>query len=139
VAVKDAVIITIPSHPKYLSVVRAVTAGMAQLHEMTEAVIDDIKLAVDEACSNVIKHAYKGETSRKITLRYAAKRGTFTVLIDDNGTKLTIEQMKGRSLDDVRPGGLGVHFIRKVFDVVELDDRKRRGNRLILIKHTDKK
>jgi serine/threonine-protein kinase RsbW len=139
VAVKDAVIITIPSHPKYLSVVRAVTVGMAQLHEMTETVIDDIKLAVDEACSNVIKHTYKGETSRKITLRYAAKGRTFTVCIDDNGAKLTIEQMKGRSLDDVRPGGLGVHFIRKVFDIVKLDDRKRRGNRLILIKYTGNK
>jgi serine/threonine-protein kinase RsbW len=132
---EDSVMITVPSHPKYLSVVRAVTARMAQLHEMTEAVIDDLKLAVDEACSNVIKHAYKGETSRKITLRYTIKRGTFRVSIDDDGIKLAIEQMKGRSLDDVRPGGLGVHFIRRVFDVVKLDDRKRRGNRLILIKY----
>lgn len=131
--------ITVPSHPKYLSVVRAVTASMAQLHEMTETVIDDIKLAVDEACSNVIKHAYKGETGRKITLKYTIQRGTFTVSIDDNGVKLAIEQMKGRSLDDVRPGGLGVHFIRRVFDVVKLDNRKRRGNRLILIKYTGNK
>jgi serine/threonine-protein kinase RsbW len=137
--VKDSVIITVPSHPKYLSVVRAVTARMGQLHEMTETVIDDIKLAVDEACSNVIKHAYRGETSRKITLRYTIKRGVFTVNIDDNGIKSAIEQMRGRSLDDVKPGGLGVHFIRKVFDVVELDDRKQRGNRLILIKYTGNK
>jgi len=137
--VEDSVTITVPSHPKYLSVVRAVTARMAQLHEMTETVIDDIKLAVDEACSNVIKHAYKGQTGRKITLKYTIQQGTFTVSIDDNGMKLAIEQMKGRSLDDVRPGGLGVHFIRRVFDVVELDDRKRRGNRLILIKYTGNK
>ena len=136
---EDSVTITVPSHPKYLSVVRAVTARMAQLHEMTETVIDDIKLAVDEACSNVIKHAYKGQTGRKITLKYTIQQGTFTVSIDDNGMKLAIEQMKGRSLDDVRPGGLGVHFIRRVFDVVELDDRKRRGNRLILIKYTGNK
>jgi anti-sigma regulatory factor (Ser/Thr protein kinase) len=137
--VEDSVIITVPSHPKYLSVVRAVTARMGQLHEMTETVIDDIKLAVDEACSNVIKHAYRGETSRKITLRYTITRGAFTVNIDDNGIKSAMGQMKGRSLDDVKPGGLGVHFIRRVFDVVELDDRKRRGNRLILIKYTGNK
>jgi serine/threonine-protein kinase RsbW len=137
--VEDSVIITVPSHPKYLSVVRAVTARMGQLHEMTETVIDDIKLAVDEACSNVIKHAYRGKTGRKITLKYTIQQGTFTVSIDDNGIKLAMEQMKGRSLDDVRPGGLGVHFIRRVFDVVELDDRKRRGNRLILIKYTGNK
>jgi serine/threonine-protein kinase RsbW len=136
---EDSVIITVPSHPKYLSVVRAVTARMGQLHEMTETVIDDIKLAVDEACSNVIKHAYKGKTNRKITLKYTIQQGTFTVSIDDNGIKFAMEQMKGRSLDDVRPGGLGVHFIRRVFDVVELDDRKRRGNRLILIKYTGNK
>jgi serine/threonine-protein kinase RsbW len=136
---EDSVIITVPSHPKYLSVVRAVTARMGQLHEMTETVIDDIKLAVDEACSNVIKHAYKGKTGRKITLKYTIQQGTFTVSIDDNGIKFAMEQMKGRSLDDVRPGGLGVHFIRRVFDVVELDDRKRRGNRLILIKYTGNK
>lgn len=136
---EESVTVTVPSHPKYLSVIRAVTVRMAQLHEMPERVIDDIKLAVDEACSNVIKHAYKGETCRKITMTYTIKRGAFAVSIDDNGTKLTIEKMKGRSLDDVRPGGLGVHFIRRVFDVVELDDRKRRGNRLILIKYTGNK
>jgi serine/threonine-protein kinase RsbW len=137
--VEDSVIITVPSHPKYLSVVRAVTARMGHLHEMTETVIDEVKLAVDEACSNVIKHAYMGKTSRKITLRYTIKRGAFTVNIDDNGIKSAMEQMKGRSLDDVKPGGLGVHFIRRVFDVVELDDRKQRGNRLTLIKYTGNK
>ncbi|NJD55951.1 MAG: ATP-binding protein [Nitrospirae bacterium] len=44
--------------------------------------------------------------------------------------------MRGRDLDDVRPGGLGLHFIKRVFDEVAYDPKRKAGNRLLLIKHT---
>jgi serine/threonine-protein kinase RsbW len=132
---KDTLIITIPSHPKYLSVVRAVTAKIGQLYEIDEAVVEDIKLAIDEACTNIIKHAYKGVTSEKIILKYKISQKTFKVIIEDSGSKSNIDVMKGRSLEDVRPGGLGIHLINRVFDVFEFDEKKRKGNRLKLVKY----
>ena len=132
---KDYVVVTIPSHPKYLSVVRAATVNMGKLCGMDEPVIEDVKLAVDEACSNVIKHAYKGNASKKIVVKYRAMQDRFEVIIEDSGMKGRMELMKGRRLDDIRPGGLGIHFIRRVFDVFKFDEKKRSGNRLILIKY----
>jgi serine/threonine-protein kinase RsbW len=132
---KDSLVITIPSHPKFLSVTRAVTGRIGQLYEFAEETIEEIKLAVDEACANVIKHAYKGDTSKKIILKYLVTRDAFTVIIEDSGITARTGLIKGRSLDDVRPGGLGVHFIKKVFDTFEFDKKKGKGNRLTLIRH----
>jgi serine/threonine-protein kinase RsbW len=134
---KDSVTITIPSHPKYLSIVRSVTGKMAQIHEITESLTEDMKLAVDEACANVIKHAYRGDITKKIVLKYKITKKSFNVIIEDSGIKAQTDLIKGRSLDDIRPGGLGIHFIKRVFDVFQFDETKKKGNRLILIKSMD--
>jgi len=131
---KDFAVITIPSNPKYLSVIRGVTATMAEMFGMGDEVVEDIKLAVDEACSNVIRHAYKGDTGQRIVVKFILRKG-FEVVIEDNGIRAEPECIQGRSLDDVRPGGLGIHLIRRVFDVFAFDERKKKGNRLRLIRH----
>jgi|WetSurMetagenome_2_1015567.scaffolds.fasta_scaffold73997_2 serine/threonine-protein kinase RsbW len=135
---KDAITITIPSHPKYLSVVRSVTVKVGQIDGIPEELLEDIRLAVDEACANVIKHAYRGNTSGKIVIKYKTTPDNYQVVISDNGIKAYNHLLKGRDLNDVRPGGLGIHFIKRVFDVCELDEKKKKGNRLILIKHLHK-
>jgi anti-sigma regulatory factor (Ser/Thr protein kinase) len=131
---EEFAVITIPSNPKYLSVIRAVTASMAEIYGMADNVTEDVKLAVDEACSNVIKHAYRGDTAQRIVVKFVLRKG-FEVVIEDSGIKAQPEFIEGRSLDDVRPGGLGIHFIRRVFDVFAFDKRKKKGNRLRLIRH----
>jgi serine/threonine-protein kinase RsbW len=135
---KDTIVIAIPSHPKFLAVVRAVTVGAGRLFEFDEAMAEDIKLAVDEACTNIIKHAYKGDTARKIVIKYKVTRKGFKVVIEDNGGRAKPESIKGRSFDDIRPGGLGIHFIKRVFDIYRFDPKKKKGNRLILIKYSDR-
>lgn len=136
---KNSVIITIPSHPKYLSVVRAATVRIGELYGIENGIIEGIRLAVDEACSNVIKHAYKGENNKKIVIKFANTKKTFEVIIEDNGVTVPIETIKGRCLEDIRPGGLGVHFIKRTFDVFEFDNKKKNGNRLRLIKYMEAK
>ena len=135
---KDQVTVTIPSHPKYLSAVRSVTERMCRIYGTAEAAAEDVKLAVDEACSNVIKHAYKGDTANKIIVKFRTNQKGFEVIIEDTGLKADPAFIKGRDLDDVRPGGLGIHLIRRAFDVFEFDGRKRKGNRLRLVKHLNK-
>ena len=131
-------VITVPSDPKYLSVIRSVTAAMAEIYGMADRVKEDVKLAVDEACSNVIKYAYRGDAGQKIVVKFFIKKA-FEVVIEDSGIKAMPEFIEGRSLDDVRPGGLGVHFIRRTFDVFAFDQRKKKGNRLRLIRHRREK
>jgi len=131
---KEYAAITVPSNPKYLSVIRSVTAAMAGLYGMADRVRDDVKLAVDEACSNVIKYAYRGDTGKKIVVKFFIAKA-FEVVIEDSGIKARPECIEGRNLDDVRPGGLGVHFIRRTFDVFAFDKERKKGNRLRLIRH----
>ena len=132
---KDIIKITVPSDPKYLSLIRDMTARMGALSGIEGTVIDTLKLAIDEACANVIKHTYKGDTGNNISIQYRITEETFEAVIEDGGEKVSPELLKGRDLDDVRPGGLGIHFIRRAFDVAAYDEKKKKGNRLRLIKY----
>ncbi|MGD0282444.1 MAG: ATP-binding protein [Dissulfurispiraceae bacterium] len=132
---KNSVVITVPSHPQYLSVIRAVTAQMCVLSGMSDSSVEEVKVAVDEACSNVMKYAYRGNTDRHIVIQYRIIRDSFEVVIEDSGLKARPEAIEGRDLDDIRPGGLGVHLIKRAFDTMAFDKRKKRGNRLKLIRN----
>jgi serine/threonine-protein kinase RsbW len=132
---RDSAVITIPSDPKYLSVVRAVATTMGGICGMGDSAIEDVKLAVDEACANVIRHAYGGDTSRKIVVKFKVKEKGFEVVIEDSGVKAQPDLIAGRSLDDVKPGGLGIHLIKRAFDVFQFDEKKKKGNRLRLVRH----
>ncbi|MGQ9570761.1 MAG: ATP-binding protein [Thermodesulfovibrionales bacterium] len=83
----------------------------------------------------MIKHAYKGDVNQKIILRFKTSSKGFEVIIDDNGLKVHPESLVGRDLEDIRPGGLGIHFIKKVFNVFALDEKKKKGNRLRLVRY----
>jgi len=132
---KDSVTVTFPSHPKYLSAIRSLAEKMCLICGMTDTEAEDVKLAVDEACSNVIKHAYKGDTANKIVVKFRTGRKGFEVVIEDSGLKADPAFIRGRDLDDVRPGGLGIHLIKRAFDVFEFDELRKKGNRLRLIRH----
>jgi len=108
---------------------------MGELFGMHDSVIDDVKLAVDEACTNVIRHAYRGDTRQKIVVKFKLGKKGFEVIIEDNGIKAQPESIAGRSLDEVRPGGLGIHFIKRTFDVFQFDEKRTKGNRLRLIRY----
>ena len=131
---KEYTVVTVPSNPKYLSVIRAVAEAAAEVYGLGDHAREDVKLAVDEACSNVIKYAYRGDTDQKIVVKFLLAK-SFEVVIEDSGIKARPELIEGRSLEDVRPGGLGIHFIRRTFDVFAFDKTKEKGNRLRLIRH----
>ncbi len=129
----------VPSHPKYLSLIREVTAGVGLMHGLGQDVVEQIKLAVDEACANVIKYAYGGNAEERIVVRYRVDDERFEVVIEDSGIKADPMEIIGRKLEEVRPGGLGVHFIKRCFDVFEFDGKKKNGNRLRLVRYLKEK
>lgn len=131
---KAVVTVKVRSHSRYLSLIRDVTTRFCMTCGLDEELTGMIKLAVDEACSNVIKYAYHGDTSKNIVVKYGFSQKQISIIIEDSGEKADPEKIQGRDLDDVRPGGLGMHFIRRVFDLVEFDPKKVKGNRLLLMK-----
>lgn len=75
-------------------------------------------LAVNEASMNVIQHAYRFAEGQALRVEVAVAEGELITLICDNGIPARIEDLQPRALDDLRPGGLGVHFIRELTDTM---------------------
>ena len=90
-------------------------------------------LGVDEACTNVIRYAYGLRSDRLISLRMEGLRKCVRMRLRDYGDKVLPQEMKGRSHDLIKPGGLGLHLIRNAFDQVDYI-HKRRGTELVLTK-----
>jgi len=98
----------------------------------------DIVLAIDEACQNIIRHAYCGESDEVIELDIDQRGHDLVFSLTDRAPAIDPSQVKPRDLDDVRPGGLGTHFIRRVMDVVEFSrPASGRGNLLKMVRRID--
>lgn len=120
------------SEPGRLSRVRAVMRNFLARCKFEECAAEAMVLAVDEACTNIIRHAY--DYARKpvrLEMERLADRVRFT--LRDYGKPCEPSKIKGRRLAEVRPGGVGVHIIRKVFDEVSYQPMAR-GTKLQLIK-----
>lgn len=98
--------------------------------------------AVDEAMTNIIRHAYDNQQDKPIELTcYRAKGDTdgkllegLEIILKDQGTPVEPEKMQGRSLEEVKPGGLGLHYIRQSMDIMEFT-RADGSNQLRLVKY----
>lgn len=134
---KYSAIITIPSHPESLSMLRTVVKELGDIHQISEGIINELKIALTEACANVIRHAYEGNTSRPITLKFQVSKAKIIVIIEDNGKKTDPQSVQGRELDNIKPHGLGVHLIKRTFDIFDFDMNKKDGNRLRLVKNLE--
>ncbi len=91
----------------------ALTAGFSDLERGT------IVLAADEAVTNVIRHTYQGVSDRPIILSAEIVEGHLHLRMRDYGPHVDVEKLKGRELEDIKPGGLGLHLLKNVFTTVE--------------------
>jgi len=91
-------------------------------------------LGVDEACTNIIRHAYELRDDQPITLSMEGLRRCVRMRIRDYGQQTPAHQMRGRAHEQVQPGGLGLHLIRAAFDNIDYI-LKRRGTELVLTKN----
>jgi len=98
----------------------------------------DIVLATDEACQNIIRHAYHGDSDNVIELEVEHRGDCLVFSLTDHAPAIDPSQVKPRDLEDIRPGGLGTYFIRRVMDEVEfLRPASGRGNLLRMVRRID--
>ena len=107
-----------PSHPRYLSVVRAAVGELGSVCGLPDTDCRGIMLAVDEALANIIRHAYRGDFDREIEFNCQAfsDRLEFTLL--DQGEPPDPARLAPHSLDAVALSGRGTHIIRSTMDEV---------------------
>jgi anti-sigma regulatory factor (Ser/Thr protein kinase) len=131
----EMVALTVPSHPKFLYIVRNVMYPLAVNSGFSKKEARKIVLAVDEACSNIIKYAYAGDTTKTISITVTNETDHISVRLIDLGRKVDAAKIAPRDLDAVRPGGLGTHFMGAVFDTVVYDTDQDQGTVLTLLKN----
>lgn len=129
----------IESKTDRLITVRDFVSAAAREFGFGDEEISKIALAVDEACTNVIKHAYKFDPNKEITVIVKRGNGTFEVSIRDHGKRfnpssLSPPDMK-EYLSHFRRGGLGVHLMKSLMDKVEYNFEPGKPNEVRLIKY----
>jgi serine/threonine-protein kinase RsbW len=127
--------------------------SLAQIAEFVSAAARDagwdedeafhIQVAVDEACSNIIEHAYGPDKPGKVTLTCCIEsRGDLVISIHDNGKPFDPTAIPkppiGVELEDLPEGGLGLYFMHKLMDQVEFHFDAEHGNVLTMVKRRRK-
>ena len=130
----EALEVAMPSHPKFLPMLRALAEECAALAGFEPADRERISLGVTEGVSNVIRHSYGGDTSGRIDLRLQAPPGVFRIEIRDYGRFVDPARIQSRPLEEVRPGGLGVHLMKATMDRVEYARNEQGGTTLTMVK-----
>jgi len=115
-------IINIKSNPSELKDLRVQIKKYLE-ENFKDLKVDEILLAIDEAVQNVIRHAYKMKTDQPIDIEIQ-KTKNFSIKIRDYGKQVELSSIAPRKLDEVRPGGLGVHFIRTICKNVKYEHAK---------------
>ena len=124
---------------RHLSEVRRFVEQYARQAQLSEEDIDKFRLAVDEACTNVIEHACKGDDSHEISITINIAGPRVTMLIRDDGEAFDPEKYGPPDLIEMAKkrsdGGFGIHLMRRLMDRVEYR-RRGRFNEVALTKYT---
>ncbi|MCG8608278.1 SpoIIE family protein phosphatase [bacterium] len=129
----------VPAHIDYLGDLRDFVTQIGNRHNFSPKVINAFKLAVDEASTNIIRHAYRDQDGQ-ITIRALVKKDSLTISLIDQGVFFNPQRVKdpdlNRYIDIGKKGGLGIFIMRKLMD--EIDYRKtEEGNELRITKYRE--
>jgi len=109
-----------PARPDELRGMREALRERLRAWRLDEECASDVVMAVDEACQNVIRHAYRGEPDGFIELEVRCAEGELRIAVRDFAPPVDPARIRPRPLDELRPGGLGTHLIRSAMDHTEL-------------------
>lgn len=127
------------SNPAYLCGARELVHQVAKRCGFAEVQASQVALATDEALINVMRHGYEKREDGRIWLEITPLSGEggvggVMIVIEDEAKQVDPAEIKGRELEDIKPGGLGVHIIREIMDEVKYERREGVGMRLTMVK-----
>lgn len=129
----------VKSRTENLSAIRDFIASAARAVDIKEDTVENIMLAVDEACSNIIKHAYKLDPEGEINIELDFSDGKFTVTIQDKGISFEPDLIPEPDLQKYyrqrRVGGLGMYLMKSLMDDVQYISVPGKYNRVLLTKN----
>jgi serine/threonine-protein kinase RsbW len=132
----------LPSDPEMLSVVRCAVMRLTEELGFPAEECRAMTRAVDEALANIIRHAYAGRPDQPIELTCrrtqepaGKQRAGLEIVLVDRGSPVDRKKLRGRALDDIRPGGLGLYLIQNAVDLMQYTTKGGK-NRLRLVKYS---
>ena len=120
-AIGDAVTVrlTIPARAEYITLCRLALTGIARLRELSDELLADLKLALTEAASNSVRHAYGDADVGVVEILYQLFPDRLVIEVVDEGEGFDPVAAEGNA-DDLSEGGLGIAIIRAIADEVEI-------------------
>jgi serine/threonine-protein kinase RsbW len=110
--------LTIPAKPEYISLCRLALSGLARVYPFGEETLADLKLAITEAASNSVRHAYL-DGGGVVEIDYTLEDDRLEVVVSDSGAGFDVEQRDGDS-GELTEGGLGIAIIKALADEFEV-------------------
>ena len=116
----DAVTVrlTIPARAEYITLCRLALTGIARLRELSDELLADLKLALTEAASNSVRHAYGDKDAGVVDISYQLFSDRLVIEVTDEGEGFDPAEAEG-SAAELSEGGLGIAIIRAIADDVE--------------------
>jgi anti-sigma regulatory factor (Ser/Thr protein kinase) len=130
----DSVDIGFPSSTEYIALIRRVAHWFAERAGFPERDRSRVELAVAEATTNIIRHAYGGDASQTIRLRLRMIEGGIEVVFTDRGAGAPAAALAGREPGTTEPGGLGLHMMKTCMDDLCYEPLPGGGARLTMRK-----
>jgi len=133
--------LSVPASPVWFSALRNLLIMYCRNSGISDRSAGAMALALDEAMSNIHRHGYHGSFDEMIDIEIKTEQATETVpwkiliCIEDRATQIDLDKIQSRNLEDVRPGGLGVHLMKTIMDSVNWTYREGGGMRLVMEKH----
>lgn len=130
--------IRVVARPDRLRLIRSVVGEAATAVGCSAKCARDIVIAVDEACQNVIRHAYRGNPNGEIVVDVRREGDFIACNVVDFAEPVDVASVRSRALDELRPGGLGIHFITECMDEAGFRTPPGgAGNRLWMVKRIE--
>ena len=126
--------LTIPARAEYITLGRLVLTGIAGVRPLSDETLHDLKLALTEACTNSVKHAYGENGGGSVDIVYELHGDHLAVEVGDAGAGFEPGGSRDDEADELEEGGLGIEIIRALTDEVEIAERPGGGSRLRFVK-----
>jgi serine/threonine-protein kinase RsbW len=145
----DKLLIQTPGHGSYLGYIRTIVGDLARKVGFDEGEAAKIEMAVDEACSNVVRHAYSPDKEwcwqhcdPEIRLDIRVEDGRLIIEINDHGQRFDFANYRPAKMEDhlreMKPGGYGIPIMRNFMDEVQYSSDDQTGNTLRMVKYLKK-
>jgi len=128
------VALTVPARAEFIALGRLALTGLARTRALSAEIVADLKLALTEACSNSVRHAYDEGREGVVEILYELSDDRIAIQVTDDGSGFDPQTLE-RAQEELDEGGLGIAIIRALTDELEIGARPEGGSRLRFTKY----